>query len=105
LNLIAETKEAKNLSVLLASSDHSYPSKLKRRGLQNAFSNIIFADEFPPKEMKALLTKCGLGCHLIDMCMSVCGEKPNVGQRKLHGKTNCLGRRNSHQILEDQNQI
>lgn len=73
LKIIAETKEAKNLSVLLASSDHSYPSKLKKRGLQNAFTRIIFADEFPPKEMRALLTKCGMGRHLIDMCMSVCG--------------------------------
>jgi hypothetical protein len=73
LHIIAKTKEGNDISALLASSDHAYPEKLKTRGLQNEFSIVLFADEFPPAQMRLLLTGFGMGKELADHCMAVCG--------------------------------
>jgi hypothetical protein len=56
INLVKRTKQDKQLTMIMASSEHSYPYRLESEGLNlQDISRVIFAKEIPPSNMWKLL--------------------------------------------------
>jgi hypothetical protein len=73
--LTRDTKEKGLLNIVLATSEHSEPYRLRKLGFgPEHFTRTIFVGEIPPSEMGKLLTGVwGMGPHLATACMSVYG--------------------------------
>lgn len=73
--LVQLTKQQREMMTLLTSSEHAYPYKLNRIGFNQAdLTNVIYAGEIPPKEMRELLvSRLGMGDRLADGFLSAFG--------------------------------
>jgi hypothetical protein len=85
INLVKRTKQDKQLTMIMASSEHSYPYRLESEGLNlEDVSWVIFAGEIPPSDMWKLLvnatnvkdsneTVIGMGPRLAELCLAAYG--------------------------------
>ena len=109
--ITGETKEAFTASVVLISSEHGYPFKLAKAGLNLVdIKNIVIAPEVPPRDMFEMLTDhWGMGHRLarlfvatyggsIDAVYTALGNLMNKGDQfyplgttSVPGIGNCLG--------------
>lgn len=73
--LVQLTKQQREMMTLFTSSEHAYPYKLDRIGFNQAdLTNVIYAGEIPPKEMRELLvSRLGMGDSLADGFLSAFG--------------------------------
>ena len=73
--LVQLTKQQRDMMTLFTSSEHAYPYKLDRIGFNQAdLTNVIYAGEIPPKEMRELLvSRLGMGDRLADGFLSAFG--------------------------------
>jgi hypothetical protein len=86
-SIIKYTKQDHNINLIMASSEHAYPYRLEREGLNlQDVDEIIYAGEISPKEMWALLVSAtyeegdnkgkaiiGMGPHLAELCLAAYG--------------------------------
>jgi hypothetical protein len=87
LCLVSRTKQKKELSLILASTDHAYPTQLQREGLNlQDVTRVTFAGEIPPSDMRKLLVNAsyeqgdktgdviiGMGPRLAELCVAAYG--------------------------------
>ena len=92
INLVKRTKDMKTMTVILASSEHAYPYRLEREGLNLGDVGMrIFAGEIPPRDMWNLLVNAtydqgpnigkpvvdkplvGMGPELAELCLAAYG--------------------------------
>ena len=73
--ITGETKEAFTASVVLISSEHGYPLKLAKAGLNLVdIKNIVIAPEVPPRDMFEMLTDhWGMGHRLARLFVATYG--------------------------------
>jgi hypothetical protein len=86
-DFVKRTKQNKELSLILASTDHAYPYQLEREGLNlQDVTRVIFAGEIPPSDMWKLLVNAtyeqgdntgdiiiGMGPRLAGLCLAAYG--------------------------------
>jgi hypothetical protein len=86
-DFVARTKQKKELSLILTSSEHGYPYQLELEGLNlQDVTEVIFAGEIPPRDMWKLLvnatyeqgnnkgdTIIGMGPRLAELCLAAYG--------------------------------
>jgi hypothetical protein len=87
LYFVPQTKQNKELSLILASTDHAYPTQLQREGLNlQDVTRVTFAGEIPPSDMRKLLVNAsyeqgdktgdviiGMGPRLAELCVAAYG--------------------------------
>ena len=68
------TKQDKKMNVLLASSEHAEPHRLRQLGFNTSnFTEKILAGEIPPKHILDLLIRLGVGNNLAKWLVGVYG--------------------------------
>jgi hypothetical protein len=86
LNRLVElTKESRSMNVLLATSEHAYPYRLRHNSFFNVtdLSLTILAGEVPPARMRELLRSWGLGPRLADVFLAYLGGHVLLASRAL----------------------
>jgi len=85
--LVQLTKQQREMMTLFTSSEYAYPYKLDRIGFNQAdLTNVIYAGEIPPKEMRELLvSRLGMGDRLADGFLSAFGGHIYTTEYALQG--------------------
>lgn len=84
--LVQLTKQSSAINVLLVTSDHAYPYRLRHDGFftPSNLSEVFIACEVPPAPMRTLLTtKWGLGPRLSDVLLAYCGGHVHLAANAL----------------------
>jgi hypothetical protein len=91
--LVLLTKQSRRMNVLLAVSEYGYPYRLRAGGFFNAnnITEVIFAGEVPPADMRVLLQEeWNLGPRLSDVFLAYYGGHVHMASQALAKLANSL---------------